>query len=90
MRKHYSPPSRVRAADVRHILLVLPLILHDLLADEVEHYNQKHPTQEPIVDPCLELIQIVLQVLSWYHLFRRRNPPKNEDDIKDMRTMAER
>ena len=90
MRDNSSAPAKVRAADVRHILLVLPFLLHDLMAGEVTGHNLKHPRQEPVMDPSLELIEVVLQLLSWYHLFRRRNPPKDEDDIKDMRTMAER
>ena len=90
LRDNSSAPARVRAADVRHILLVLPFLLHDLMAGEVADHNLKHHRQVPVVDPSLELIKVVLQLLSWYHLFRRRNPPKDEDDIKDMRTMAER
>ena len=93
LRDHYSAPSKVRAADIRNILLVLPFILHDLMADEVEDYNQKHHRDRdhvPLVDPSPELIKVVLQLLSWYHLFRRRNPPKDEDDILEMRAMAER
>jgi hypothetical protein len=90
LRDNSSAPGRVRAADIRHLLLVLPFLLHDLMACEVEDHNRKHPREEPVVDPSLELIEVVLQLLARYHLFRRRNPPKDEDDIKDMRTLAER
>ena len=31
--------SRVRAMDMRHILLFLRFLLHDLLQEEVEEYN---------------------------------------------------
>ena len=60
------------------------------MACEVEDHNRKHPREEPVVNPSPELIQVVLQFLSWYHLFRRRNPPMDEEDIKDMRTMAKK
>ena len=90
MRDNYSAPSKVRASDIRNILLILPFILHDLMADEVKDYNEKHPRCDPVVDPSPELIPVVLQLLSWYHLFRRRNPPKDEDDINDLQDMAER
>jgi len=90
MRDNYSAPSKVRASDIRNILLILPFILHDLMADEVKDYNEKHPRCDPVVDPSPELISVVLQLLSWYPLFRRRNPPKDEDDINDLRDMAER
>ena len=94
MRDNYSAPFKVRASDIRNILLILPFILHDLMADEVKDQNEKHPRCDPVripvVDPSPELIPVVLQLLSWYHLFRRRNPPKDEDDINDLRDMAER
>jgi hypothetical protein len=89
MRDNYSAPSKVRASDIRNILLILPFILHDLMADEVKDHNEKHP-RDTVVDPSPDLIPVVLQLLSWYHLFRRRNPPKDEDDINDLRDMAER
>jgi hypothetical protein len=38
--KHHP---KVRAADMRHILLVLPFLLHDLLRPEVEAYNAQNP-----------------------------------------------
>jgi hypothetical protein len=90
LRDNSSAPARVRAADIRHIILVLPFLLHALRAGEVSDHNLKQPREEHVVDPSLELIEVVLQLLSWYHLFRRRNSPKDEDDIKDMRVMAER
>ena len=90
LRDNSSAPAKVRAADLRQLLLVLPFLLHDWMACEVEDHNRKHPREEPVVDPSLELIEVVLQLLSWYHLFRRRNPQKDEDDIKDLRLMAER
>ena len=82
-------PVRVRATDMRHVLLVLPFLLHDLLADEVAAFNLRYHNSPPVVDPSAELIEITLQLLSWYHLLRRRTPGKTDRDISDLRTMAE-
>ncbi len=81
-------PPRIRASDMRHVLLVLPFLLHDLLADEVAAFNLQNP-RSPVVDPSAELIEITLMLLSWYYLFRRRNPPKTDCDLADLRMMAE-
>jgi hypothetical protein len=92
MRDNYSAPSKVRglqASDIRNIILILPFILHDLMADEVKDHNEKHAIGDPVVDPSPELIPVLLQLLSWYHLFRRRNPPKDDNDNNDLRGMAE-
>jgi hypothetical protein len=42
------------------------------------------------VDPSAELIEVVLTLLTWYHLARRRSPPKDEDDIKELTRLAHR
>ena len=75
---------------MRRVLLVLPFILHDLLRPEVEAYNARNAVADHVVDPSPEIIQIVLTFLSWYHLYRRRNPPKDEDDIKELTFLAHR
>ena len=82
-------PPRIRASDMRHVLLVLPFLLHDLLKDEVAAFNIRYPVGPPIVDPSAELIEVTLMLLSWYHLLRQRCPPKDDRDIADLRTMAE-
>ena len=82
-------PPRIRASDMRHVLLVLPFLLHDLLKDEVAAFNIRYPVGPPIVDPSAELIEVTLMLLSWYHLLRQRRPPKDDRDIADLRTMAE-
>ncbi len=43
-------PGKVRTMDMRHILLLLPSPLPDLLKKEVDEYNQSHAF-EPISDP---------------------------------------
>ena len=82
-----KPNGRVRAVDMRHILLVLPFLLHNLLEEEVEEYNRHHPF-DPITDPSDECIGIVLVFIDWYHLYRRRFPPKDEVDIQDLQVKS--
>jgi hypothetical protein len=85
-----KPPSRVRAADMRHILLVLPFLLHDLLRPEVEAHNAQNHMADHVVDPSADLIGIVLSLLTWYRLYRRRSPAKDEEDIKELTFLAHR
>ena len=87
IRKTSAIPGPVRAVDMRHILLLLPFLLHNLLEDEVAEYNSKNPF-DPITDPSDECIRIVLALLQWYHLYRRRFPPKDEVDIQDLQVMS--
>jgi len=99
-----KPPSRVRASDMRHILLVLPFLLHDLVRPEVEEvlpfllhdlvrpeveeYNRLNPAEEPLVDPSSDCIDVTLLLLTWYRLFRRCDPPKDEEDINELQELA--
>ena len=87
---HGKHPPKVRASDMRHILLVLPFLLHDLLRPEVEAHNAQNAQADHVVDPSAELIEVVLTLLTWYHLFRRRSPPKDEDGIKELTRLAHR
>ena len=80
-------PCRVRAKDMRNLLLVLPFLLHNLLLEEVEEYNRANPF-DPITDPSDECIGIVLLLIDWYHLFRRRFPPKDRVDIQALQDMS--
>ncbi len=80
-------PCRVRASDMRHILLLLPFLLQDLLAEEVEKYSKENHF-DPISDPSDECIGIVNLFLTWYDLFCRRIPPKDELDIEDLRVLS--
>ena len=43
-----------------------------------------------VSDPSAECISVVHTFLTWYHLYRRRNPPKDEDDIKELTNLARR
>ena len=87
IRKTGKHPCRVRAVDMRNILLMLPFLLHNLLEEEVEEYNRRNPF-EPITDPSDECIGIVLLFIDWYHLYRRRYPPKDEVDIQDLQVLS--
>ena len=42
----------------------------------------------PVVDPSDECIGIVLLFIDFYHLFRRRYPPKDEVDIQDLQVLS--
>ena len=70
-----------------HLLLVLPF-LHNLVHPEVEEYSSQHPGSEPLVDPSSELIDVCLVLLTWYRLFRRSAPAKDEDDIQELQELA--
>ena len=85
-----KPPPRVRAADLRHTLLVLPFLLHDLLRPEIEAHNRQNPRKDHVVDPSAELIGVVLVLLTWYRLARRRSPAKDEVDLKRLTDLAHR
>ncbi len=85
-----KPPSKVRASDIRHILLVLLFLLHDLVRSEVEEYNRLDPAEEPLVDPSSDCIDVTLLLLTWYRLFRRCDPPKDVEDIKGLQELAHR
>ena len=82
-------PPRVRAMDMRHVLLILPFLLQGLLTEEVEEYNRMNPLVR-IVDPSPMMLEISIMLLSWYRLYRRKFPAKDEDDIKDLSSLGQR
>ena len=61
--------GQVTGVDLRHLLLLLPFLLFDLLDKEIGDYNTSHGTD--LVNPAQQLIKLVLSLLEWYHLFRR-------------------
>ena len=75
--------------DMRHVLLILPFLLHGLLTEEVEEYNRINPLVR-IVDPSPMMVEITIMLLSWYRLYRRKFPAKDEDDIKDLSSLGQR
>ena len=82
-------PPRVRAVDMRHVLLILPFLLDGLLTEEVEEHNRRNPVAQ-IVDPSPMMVNITIMLLSWYQLYRRKFPAKDEEDIKDLGTLGKR
>jgi hypothetical protein len=70
-------PARVRAMDMRHVLLILPFLLHglELLTEEVGEYNRINPLVH-IVDPSPMMVEITIKLWSWYRLYRRSFPPR--------------
>ena len=66
--------------DMSHVLLLMPFLLDGLLTDEVEESN---PLGR-ISDPSPMMVDITVQLLSWYHLYHRRFPAKDEEDLKDL------
>ncbi len=83
LRKNKRLPPRVRAVDMRHILLLLPFLMDGLLEDVVHEHNQNYPLR-PVYDPSKELIEITMVFIRWYMLYRRRFPPKDAVDVKEM------
>ena len=75
---------------MRHILLVLPFLLHDLVRAEVEEYNTNHPMDNPVIDPTTEMIEVTMLLVTWYRLFHKCDPPKDEEDIKELKAESMR
>ena len=62
------PNGRITGTDMRHLLLLLPFLLFDLLQDEVDEHNSRHFTDYE--SPAQDLIDWVLVLLDWYRLYR--------------------
>lgn len=63
------PHGRITGVDMRHLLLLPPFLLFDLLDDDISQYNTGHATYH--VGPVQVLISVVLALLEWYHLYRQ-------------------
>ncbi len=72
---------------MRYILLFLPFLLDGLLADVVLDHNMD--PFNPVFDPSSELIGITMLFIQWYHLYRRRYPPKDGVNIKVLTNLGE-
>ena len=60
LRRNKKLLPRVRAVDMRHVLLVLPFFLEGLLDPAVlEEHNRKYPLR-PVHDPSTELVGITI------------------------------
>jgi len=60
--------GRITGVDMRHLLLLLPFLLFDLLDDEISNHNTRSGTDHS--GPARVLISVVLALLEWYHLYR--------------------
>ena len=58
----------ITGVDLRHLLLLLPFLLFDLLDEEINNYNERNGAY--LVNPVHVLIKWVLLLLEWYHLYR--------------------
>ena len=83
-------PPKMRAMDMRHVLLILPFFLEGLLTVEVEEYNRRKSPMARIVDPEPIMEDIIIMLLSLYELYRPKFPAKDEEDIKDFGTRGKR
>lgn len=82
--------GRIRASDLRHLMLLLPFLLHNLFLEEVTEYNRKHPGVPALIDPSFAIVEVNLQLLDWYHLLRRQFPPKDTEDLLKLRSFGHR
>ena len=78
--------SSIRATDIRHLLLLLPLICHDLFRSEVAQHNQI-PGNKYIEDPSPEIVAVCVLLLKWYHLYRS-NDGHDTDDLSLLDRLA--
>ena len=69
LRKTPKLHSCIRCTDIRHLLLLLPLICHDLFSSEVSEHNAI-PGNSYVEDPSREIVMVCIILLKWYHLYR--------------------
>jgi len=62
------PDGRITGMDMRHLLLLMPFLLYDLLQDTVDEQNDLHGTDYE--SPAQGLIDWILVLLEWYRLYR--------------------
>ena len=77
--------SRVRASDIRHLILLLPFLVHDLFSAEIEAWNAV-PGNPQLQDPSPGIVAICLSLLEWYHLYRQ--PGHTTDEVHLLDTLG--
>ena len=77
--------SKVRASDIRHLLLLLPFIVHDLFRSEVDAWNAVAGNPQ-LEDPSPAIVGICLSLLEWYHLYRQ--PGHTTDELQLLDTLG--
>lgn len=78
--------SCIRCTDIRHLLLLLPLICHDLFSAEVSEHNAI-PGNAYVEDPSREIVMVCIILLKWYHLYRRSDG-HDTDDLAELDRLA--
>lgn len=72
----------IRAVDLRHVMLLMPFVMQDLLMPEVEQWNETHSVEEQLHDPSNCLVDILCDFLEWYTCFRK--PEHTLESIVDL------
>jgi hypothetical protein len=88
--RNKNMPPKVRAVDMRHVLLVLPFLLGALLDSAVLREHNRKDLLRPVHDPSTELVGINILFIQWCMLYRRRYPPNDKEDIKELATLGDR
>lgn len=90
-KKECRVSGTIRGSDLRYLLIVLPFLMHNLFEDEVAEYNRrKDGGDSHLVDPSAEMIEVCIVLLRWYHLYRRSNPPKDTEDLDELKNLCVR
>jgi hypothetical protein len=63
--------SGIRAVDFRHIILLMPFIMQDLITPEVQKWNERNE-DDLVEDPSNDLVDILCEYIEWYQCFRQR------------------
>ena len=78
--------SSVRATDVRHLLLLLPLLCHELFRSEVAQHNALYGGILA-EDPSSLIVEVCIILLKWYHLYRSLEG-HDADDFAELDRLA--
>ena len=74
--------GKIRAVDMRNVLLVMPFVMQDVLKPEVSRWNTTHSQDDSVQDPSNLLVDILCDLLEWYSNFRR--PEHTVETIVDL------
>jgi hypothetical protein len=83
-----SPPPKQQRSESEKTESEKRLKNLDRSRPEVEEYIRLNPAEEPLVDPSFDCIDVTLLLLTRYRLFRRCDPPKDEEDINEFKELA--
>ena len=74
--------GKIRAVDMRNVLLLMPFVMQDVLLPEVKKWNSTNTRDEVVFDPSNALVDILCDLLEWYQRFRR--PEHSIENIVDL------